>query len=599
MKSQKKKAKKIIDLSYNNLYLLPILIVIAVIPLLVFMKYIPTHLSQYEWYSSETSTIDCFLYYKQLYLLIMGSIMFCILALFLYFKHKEIRHEKSFLFLALYAVLAVLSTLLSKYRINGLVGIPDQLESVFILLVYCLLCYYSYQFIRGEKNIRFLLNGFMVSIGLLSIIGISQIAGHDLLSSPVGTSIVNSTIQENYGIRLNFGKSVFLTLFNPNYVGIYCVLVLPLLCMLLIYSKSWKQRLLYILLTCGMMICLIGSGSATGIITMSLSFVLLLLLNRHLLRPYRKITVPLFALLFVGIVALSIRFNLVSRLHGIFFSNMNTSLETIETKDDCVSIVYNHQTLNITFNMIDSSAFDFTFTDANGTAVDYINSDDYTSMTINDSRYPQFLIQPALFNDIYCFRIVIDNNDWYFTNLTDDGTYYYMNCYAKMLKLPTDSESALPKSFDSFASNRGFIWSKSIPLLKNHILLGSGADCFIFDFPNDDYIALRNQGFVNQVMTKPHSLYLQIGIQTGVVSLIAFILFYLCYFISSVKIYFRGPLDTYTKQIGAALLVSTAGYMFSGLLNDSTITVSPIYWVFLGLGLAVNLMNRKQMNTLK
>ena len=131
-------------------------------------------------------------------------------------------------------------------------------------------------------------------------------------------------------------------------------------------------------------------------------------------------------------------------------------------------------------------------------------------------------------------------------------------------------------------------------MLKDHILLGSGADSFIFEFPHSDYVGRANYGFYDSIMSKPHSLYLQIGVQTGVVSLIAFIVFYLMYFIDSVKLYLKHDLDTFVSQAGVAVLVGTISYMISGISNDSSITVAPVYWVMAGLGIAINVIVKRE-----
>ncbi len=82
--------------------------------------------------------------------------------------------------------------------------------------------------------------------------------------------------------------------------------------------------------------------------------------------------------------------------------------------------------------------------------------------------------------------------------------------------------------------------------------------------------------------------YLQIAVQTGLVSMIAFLLFYLFYFVTSIRLYMKSKLDSYETQIGAAILVGTFGYMIMGLANDSSITVAPIFWLLMGIGIAIN-----------
>ena len=147
-------------------------------------------------------------------------------------------------------------------------------------------------------------------------------------------------------------------------------------------------------------------------------------------------------------------------------------------------------------------------------------------------------------------------------------------------------------------SHRGYIWATTIPLIKKYIFLGSGADSFVCVYPHNDYVTLSNIGLPNmQITTKPHDLYLQIAVQTGLVSLIMFLLFYMCYFVQSVIIYFKCRYDDYKSVVGGAIFIATAGYMISGLTNDSIIAVSPIYWTLLGTGIAINALLWKREST--
>ena len=147
---------------------------------------------------------------------------------------------------------------------------------------------------------------------------------------------------------------------------------------------------------------------------------------------------------------------------------------------------------------------------------------------------------------------------------------------------------ALFSGYEKYASGRGYIWSRTLPLLKDNLILGSGADTFMLEFPQQDYVDLYNYGYSGQLMTKPHNLYLQIGVQTGTLSLIAFLVFYAMYFISSVKLYLKSRFKSYYSQVGVAILVATVSYMVLGFANDSSITVAPVFWALIGLGISVN-----------
>ena len=106
---------------------------------------------------------------------------------------------------------------------------------------------------------------------------------------------------------------------------------------------------------------------------------------------------------------------------------------------------------------------------------------------------------------------------------------------------------------------------------------------------------MYNSGYTGQTITKPHNLYLQIGVQTGILSLIAFLAFYLIYFVSSFLLYTKCRLDSYSSKIGLGIFVGSFGYMISGIINDSMITVAPVFWALMGIGISINmqLKNKK------
>ena len=107
-------------------------------------------------------------------------------------------------------------------------------------------------------------------------------------------------------------------------------------------------------------------------------------------------------------------------------------------------------------------------------------------------------------------------------------------------------------------------------------------------FPQQDYVGLYNYGYGDQLLTKPHNMYLQMGVQTGVLSLIAFLVFYAMYFISSLKLYIKGKFKSYYAQVGVAVLVASLSYIILGIANDSSLTVAPVFWSLIGLGIVVN-----------
>ncbi|GAB6100352.1 hypothetical protein JCM16358_22310 [Halanaerocella petrolearia] len=48
-------------------------------------------------------------------------------------------------------------------------------------------------------------------------------------------------------------------------------------------------------------------------------------------------------------------------------------------------------------------------------------------------------------------------------------------------------------------------------------------------------------------------------------------------------------LDTYYKQVGVGVFTAFIAYVITGLFNDSVISVAPVFWSLLGIGISINL----------
>ena len=90
-------------------------------------------------------------------------------------------------------------------------------------------------------------------------------------------------------------------------------------------------------------------------------------------------------------------------------------------------------------------------------------------------------------------------------------------------------------------------------------------------------------------------MYLQVGVQTGVPSLIALLVFFGWYLINSLRIYWKCHYSEYMTFIGVGILGSVIGYLIISLTNDSCVALSPIFYALIGIGLGINYKIRKDM----
>ena len=583
----------------NRSFLYPLVIVLAIIPLLVHQKIVPTRLEGYSWFSFSETAMDFFLYYKSVWLVIMAVIMLAILCIKA-IENKEYRRiPECMIPIGVYGLLVILSILFSQNEALSIHGTMEQYESGFVVLGYLIFMYYAYMIVDTEDRAEFLIKAWVISIAILSILGLLQVLGHDFFATDFGKKLI---LSKDYWDSLDeltfkFGANrIYLTLYNPNYVGVYATLAIPILLSLMFFTKNIVGKIVYGILTVGMFICIIGSQSKTAFLSLAVVFIMAIIVSRKKIVQYWKFVV-------LGVFVLVIVFFVFDASIGHAYTNnikyafqvltqkqtSEPAISRVDTLENEVVIDYLNHSLHISYTR-DGEDFSIQTIDDTGNIIS--TTQEENKIVLQDERFAGITITPILVSEQYGMEVVIGGRTWYFTNEASEGdtSYYFYTPYGKWDKV---NNPEIFKMKENMFSNRGYIWTRTIPLLKENIFIGSGPDTFTVEFPQDDYVGLENYGYKGSIVTKPHNMFLQIGVQTGVLSLIAFLAFYIMYFVQSIRIYIKGKFDTYASQLGVGIFLASIGYMIAGITNDSTITVAPIFWILLGIGFSMNKIVKK------
>lgn len=160
---------------------------------------------------------------------IVSLITLAILAFRLGLYREKTKPVKLFFTLALYAVMAIVSTMGSANGKASLTGNFYQFQGVLVLIGYVLFCFYTYQILEREQDYKVIWYGICVWVFLMMLCGLFQIFQHDLMNYRWIQRLVMSAEQyERYGGEIETvftWNNVFLTLFNPNYAGIYLAMM--------------------------------------------------------------------------------------------------------------------------------------------------------------------------------------------------------------------------------------------------------------------------------------------------------------------------------------------------------------------------------------
>lgn len=127
---------------------------------------------------------------------------------------------------------------------------------------------------------------------------------------------------------------------------------------------------------------------------------------------------------------------------------------------------------------------------------------------------------------------------------------------------------------DKLASNRGFIWRHSIPLLSDKTILGGGRGSFFLEFPNLDLKEKAKVHWADAVISRPHNFYIQTWHASGLIFLIALLFWVFRIFDMNSKD------DPHLLGIKMGII----GFLIAGFFTDGVVGVSQIFWIFLGLG---------------
>lgn len=587
----------------TNIYLLPIFLLLAIQPLFLRLYEYDNGLGNYAWIGQSEGCMDLFLHGKMVLFEILCACAILGMLCYLFQTGRKIHLPKAFLLLFGYGLLAFLSTALSDYRSYGFSGIYEQFENIWCLLGYIVIIVITYCLVLDMKAVDFLMNGVLICALFIGMIGFFQFIGHDLLMTDFAKLFYIPAELKGTSVNVAFGTGmVYMTLYNPGYVGLYTSLICPLLLVRAFYEKKPIVRILCAVACLMLAIGTYGTHTIGGMIGLGVSFAVLcvLLLKTWSVKKCAQVLRCILCVILVaGICVISISHTGLSIAavenmdtdENIELSHDNYPLQSISETDEYVEFCYNGVSFRESMR-IENGAVVLDFTDTSGAAIDYDYDEGIMLYTLTEAGLEGITSYSAnLENQYIAFVTSIDGKDWVFTNAEKDGTvsYYMINALLRLDKNIT-SESAIFNEQYHLFNGRGYIWAKTIPLLKEHLLLGSGADSFALVFPQSDYLDAYKGGYENMVITKPHCLYLQVAVQTGIVSLLLLLAFYLWYSCQCMKLYWWKKIENIQSAYAIAIFAGSMGFLVVSIINDSTICVTPVFAALLGIGLAINRM---------
>ncbi|WP_027631133.1 O-antigen ligase family protein [Ruminiclostridium cellobioparum] len=645
--------KKIFKETHNYFKLLPIALILAIVPLIVFLKQVKLDASFAKLWKGTTNEADFFSYYKMTWFIVLTCIAIFTFLIYIFVKKIKLTVPKIFIPAGVYIILVFLSSSFSDYHQQAFFGFPDRYEGFFTIFCYITVCLICAMLVTSEFDIKYLTYFLAFSVLVLSIIGITQFFGFDFFQSDFGKRLILPKANENLISSLDFKfpkQFIYSTLFNPNYVGGFFAIILSICLVIFLSVNNLKIKIISCIFCILSFANLLGSLSAAGLISMVVSgLAILVFMRKNLLRN----TVPILILL-LCIIASTIFMNYSS--NGLIFRSLNiaSNFNYSDVKDKFVALAtpknYNSGinntlmlinvdpdskitttggdpkiskssllALNSTTSgtsaprnlsdiridnnnlylftsdtdalivNIDPATSNFSFTDNNKKPIEVSKStsDNKIIITFSDERFNSIKISFSNF-------MLVETPNATFSAIYSNDSFKIVTPAGNITDI-IKAESFGFQGKEKWGSSRGYIWSRSIPMIKNTLFLGNGPDTYAIYFPQNDYVAKMN--FLSNMFTivdKPHNMYLQIAINTGVLSLLAFLVFVGWYVIYSFKLYIKGIFNQFFAS-GVACLAAVISFLVSSLANDSTITVSLTFWIIIGVGIACNNLYAKSI----
>ncbi|MEA4986598.1 MAG: O-antigen ligase family protein [Anaerovorax sp.] len=608
--------------------MIPSIFFTTMIILIVRMYDYKRDMSQFYWSGGNSDLTDFFSYYK------MSAILGCAILVLLIILYKimsqsmTIKRCFAYIPMAVYSFFVLVSYFESEYKEFALWGWNDRFEGTIPLLCYMVLLFYIINSVNSEENVKWMIYLLAISSALLGLLGLSQALDHDFFQTTFGKMLITPSWYWESLNQLDFkfdNKQIYQTVYNINYVSFYLTLLIPLFGMLFLHAMNkGKEEKCYKKVMWGALFTLliynmIGSASSGGLLGLGIIGVIgIIVLNKKILE-WRK---PIAILLLIGILLSGATYSrwipeFTSAVQGVINTesaekaddtakiidksnkieaepgSVKAKIDYIQTKKRDIILSINSNPLKIHVMMKGDSLGGLELSDKDGKTISLTQKEEY--FAINDSRFHDFAtITPTYTEGNYYIFINTHEMLWPFAIMEDQ--IYYRNRignFVNLYKVPSVGFSNNP----SFGNGRGYIWSRTIPMMKDTLFLGKGADTYCIYHPHNDYAGKYNAGWnVNLIVDKPHNMYMGMAVGTGGLSLFALLSLFGFYLIQSFKLYFRIKYETdFLTYVGAGIFFGICGFLTSALVNDSSVSVMPMFYGLLGTGIAINIMLQKKI----
>lgn len=538
-----------------------------------------------------------------------------------------------------YALLTVVSFLFSDYKQTALWGSCEEYEGMAAILCYCVLFVYAIYYFKTETALKILNIGILSMCLLVGVLSLIEIFWKPILEFTFLQDLISSTKNRElaHSIRCeNFIGQIALMFHNPAYLGGFCSLFTPIVLGISLNEKTadiknvkksftfYLLKAAYTVIPALLVLALFWSRSAVSIMCLVLSTAIIIIFyvlahlkdknkKQFLMKLLEKVAVP--AVLFVVLYILSkVLPNSITYKHD---QGLDTTIEEYSVAENSsvssssnkyplskatldngvLCLESNDTSLYVSMDMTEfrrckkqapNIAFEncLVFSDGTDQIKDFVPTTmkattiqkALPAYKINDSRYDAvtFVCQQELLIFDFGYNGTVE---FY---LTDEGIKIFGQGETLLSEIPQPKVTGF-ESIYKFATGRGYTWSQSLPVLAHCLLLGNGNGTFSFYFVQNEIVGLLNtHGSCKYVVDRPHNWYIQVAVSSGLPALLLMLAAFIFYIIRFLKSFFVKKSISSSYLIG--LFAGLLSFMAFGMINDSFITLFPLFWICFGVG---------------
>lgn len=579
---------------------LPLIVLFVIYPVIVKMNIFPTPRGSLEYLVHPLGDANGdFYFYEKLKLLIPLAALSLLIYLL---KRKKVRTRYN-VGIALYIVGITVSTLLSPFWSIALKGGGNRYEGYFALLSYGVLALAALNIsVENVKRVRLLIYSLLAGGVLVGVAGITEFLGRSIYKVPIlaqwilpGEELMGKVVYPSGGyvslIEVIKGSPQFhnvsASLGNSNYSGSFAALILGILVVLFLENKKLLQKFLLLIVYSMVFALLLASRSRAGMVAFQAGTLLLLLLK---IREVRRLLPSFLALLAVSIGIYSSMDYLSGGAIGKKLSDYEVAKESemreLTVEDNLLKLEMYGRDL-----YLERRGDELRYLDTEWKKIPAVIDGGVTRF--QDERYNKLTLErDGRYNNL--IYLVSDETNRY-PLVLDGNTFKTVGREGGMEEIVSPERIEGVDKIQTKGSARVYIWSRSIPLLKKTGLFGYGPDTYPIIYPQNDYFGkFISYGTPYMFISKPHNMYLQMALNTGLLSLLGFLLVVIPYLFQSLKIHSSVGEATEREVISLGIFIGIFSYLIAGLFNDSAASIAPNFWMVLGLGMALNIFIVKE-----